>query len=292
MTHVQVFDRFFYPALFLAWSLVIIGMHADYRFLRRPPPGTGSGRIEPHRAIRQRRVIRATIEELNKALRTERNEVRRMHIAHNLGVAYYDMHSVATGEHFLDSSQRYFKKSTEDNPSIARFYYNLGRTYTASGDHVEAKTCYEKAVRVDPEHILAIHNLGLVNYFELHRPVVARKYFEDLLRINAELPVCNYVLGEIALDNGESRKALRFFMREVEVFDHLLRKPLGLPMPKTTLRYAAATSCLRAAVLFAERFDEVDNARKAFASYVRLETDYARRKKAIERMKRLGIIDR
>ena len=292
MIRAQALDRLFYPGLLFAWSLAMIGMHADYRFLRRPPPGMGSARIEPRRAIRERGIIRATIDELTKALDTERNETRRMHIAHNLGVAYYDMHSVASKEHFLDSSQRYFKRSIEDEPSIARFYYNLGRTHTARGRHKEAKTSYEKAVRIDPEHILAIHNLGLVNYFELHRPVIARKYFEKLLLINAELPVCNYVLGEIALDKGENRKALQLFMREVEIFDRLIRKPLGLPMAKTTLRYAAATSCLRAAVLFAERFDDVSNARKAFASYVRLETDYERRRKAIARMKRFGVIAR
>jgi protein O-mannosyl-transferase len=84
----------------------------------------------------------------------------------------------------------YFKASVAANPDFAEGYYNLGRlcqkTAQAKRDASlmdEAITCYRRTLQLNPSHVLAHNNLGLV-YFHQGKAAEARKEYETALRLD------------------------------------------------------------------------------------------------------------
>ncbi|MBD3319536.1 MAG: tetratricopeptide repeat protein [Chitinivibrionales bacterium] len=280
-------DRFFYPVLAAVWIASMLMLHSNFSYRRKPLPSVDL-ELPKNRGVQKTAIVRSSINELKSALSTENDPQDQLHILHNLGIAYYDMHSLQQGRSMLDSAVYYFMKSVEGGPEIARFYYNLGRTYTTLCNHRKARTCYEKALQIKPDHILALHNLGLVYYFEFNNPGQSNKYLQKLLKIDRDLPICNYVLGEIYLDKKEYKRALAYFINEVQTYQKLTRRKFSLPIAKKNLQYAAATAYLRMTEIFAEKIKNRQNAAAAFASYLALENNIQRKSKSLQRMKKYG----
>jgi tetratricopeptide (TPR) repeat protein len=281
-------DRYFYPAVLAAWVLGMCILYIRYSFSSAPQTSIDLRNFDT--VLHQKQIIMGSILELQKALTKEQDPVQRMHIYHNIGIAWYDLHSVDREKGPLDTAIRYFEKSIESNPPIARFYYNLGRAYTTAGDHAHAEAWYEKTLTVNPDHILALHNLGLLNYFEKHDRPRAREYLLRLLAVRNELPICNYVLGEIAMEDDSAQNARRYYEQEIAIFEKLRLRPLGLPMSSDVLRYAAAMSHRQLMLLHSTRFADQAKAQEHFHQYLSLETDPARRQETIDLMKRYWVV--
>lgn len=281
-------DRFFYPVLMIIWTGVMLVMHHDYSYLRRPFQSLDLKK-GINRALQKKQIITSSIDELRLAYKTEKDPIQKLHILHNIGVAYYDMNVLTKNRALLDSAAFYFKRSLTNEPQIARFYYNLGRTYTTIGKHIDAREYYEKAIAIKPDHILALHNLGLVYYFELKRPDKSEQYLKKLLQFDRDLPICNYVLGEIYLDKKDYNQALTFYTDEVNTFRRITQKQFDLPIARKNMQYATATAYLRMATIFATKIKHMKNAQLAYLSYLALETDMNRKKRTIPKMQSYGL---
>ncbi len=66
------------------------------------------------------------------------------------------------------------------NPSFAEPYYNVGRVYQQRDEMAAAATLYQKALALDPNHVLAHNNLGLL-YFHQGKPDQAKREYEKVL---------------------------------------------------------------------------------------------------------------
>jgi len=281
-------DRYFYPAVLAAWVLGMCILYIRYSFSSEPQSSIDLRDFDT--VLHQKRMIMGSILELQGALTKEHDPEQRMHIHHNIGIAWYDLHSADRQSASLDTAIRYFEKSIESSPPIARFYYNLGRAYTTAGDHRRAEQWYERTLAINPDHILALHNLGLLNYFEKHDRPRAREYLLRLLAVRSELPICNYVLGEIAMEDDSARNACRYYEQEIDLFEKFRMRPPGLPMSPDVLRYAAAMSHRQLMMLYSTRFADQAKAQEHFHRYLSLETDPARRRQSIEQMKHYWVV--
>jgi tetratricopeptide (TPR) repeat protein len=282
-------DIFFYPALFAVWALFVTVQHYHTSNFGTPLPSVASGE-QMNQAFYQQKVIDKSIGELQQSLGEEKKGDERGHIQHNLGTAYYDQYRATQRPDYLDSARDYYQRSIATLPNVARFYYNLGRVFTEQRDHLRAKANYEHALKLEPNHVLALHNLALLNFYELGDRATARTLLEKALAIRADLPICNYVLGEIALQENDFNKALAYFRRETELFALRMSAGRNVPVSESATHFAAARAYLQLAVLYSTKFIDVNYAQANLHAYLRLEEDPAKRNSAIEELKKYWVM--
>ncbi|MDD5675449.1 MAG: tetratricopeptide repeat protein [Chitinivibrionales bacterium] len=279
-------DRLFYPAIFLVWVLLLWVIYHNYPYMQ-PSVVSSETSAAPLRGLQ---IIQKSIGELKNALLTEKNSTQLMHVNHNLGIEYYDLYKLTNNIRHLDSARIFFTTSLQSSPPIARFYYNMGRTYTEYRDHGRAKSFYEKALSYDPNHILALHNLALLNYFELHRLADAKSYMLRVLAINPNLPVSNFILGEISTDEKDFTNARMFYERELYIDTTNMVRLRQLPISESSIGYSVGMSHLRLAMLFSTRFIDRDRAQSNLYAYLRMEPDSANRANAIAELKKYWVM--
>jgi tetratricopeptide (TPR) repeat protein len=282
-------DVWFYPLVLAAWGTFLLVRHANYEYFGTPRESVPFTRIDGG-GLADTRVAHESIRELHESFASENDEVERGHIHHNIGTVYYDLYKQSNQGHVLDSARVYFERSLERVTTVARLHYNLGRVHTELRNHGPAKACYEQALRLDPDHILALHNLGLLNHFELGRSEVAAGYLRRALAIRPHMPIANFVLGDIALTEGEYRTAATHFTREIETCHRYRQSPMGLPVSAGTTTYALAMSHRRLAVLFSTKLINKGLAQRHLHAYLRLEQNPQKRKKIMREMKRHWVV--
>ncbi len=282
-------DIVFYPLALAMWAAFILMRHMHYSYYDSPLPSV-QARMQISDALYKGKAIDSNIEELRKSLEEETETTERGHIEHNLGTAFYDQYKSTQAPALLDSAQAFYEKSIETLSSVPRFYYNLGRVYTERRDHLNARKYYERTLSLDPQHVLALHNLALLNFYELGNAQAARELLEKALSIRADLPICNYVLGEIALRENQVRKAHDHFRQEVNSFALYSGGEKRVPVSASAMRFAAAKSHLELAILYSTKLVDAKQAQANFHAYLRLEPDKQRRDAAIAEMKKYWVL--
>jgi protein O-mannosyl-transferase len=104
--------------------------------------------------------------------------------------------------HDADKAIAFFTASVTSNPDFAEGYYNLGRLEQklaqARGDASLAEAalaCYKRVLELNPTHVLAHNNLGLL-YFHAGKTDAARKEYETALRLD---PACRPAAANLKL---------------------------------------------------------------------------------------------
>ncbi|MBD3392147.1 MAG: tetratricopeptide repeat protein, partial [Chitinivibrionales bacterium] len=240
-------DIVFYPLICAAWGIFMVARYAGYTYFASPLPAVKTA-MQVNQAFYKTKMLDKSIEELQASLETEEQPGERGHIEHNIGTAYYDRYKATKDRTLLDSAQQYYERSIETLPTVARFYYNLGRIFTERRRHPTAKTHYERSLELNPKHVLALHNLALLNFYELGDRKTAKVLLERALAIRHDLPICNYVLGEIALQQGQYEKALNHFRTEVNYFAMHSSGKQSVPVSGSAMRFAASKSHLELAI--------------------------------------------
>lgn len=284
-------DLLFYPALFVLWVAFMLARYSGHMYFAQPLRSVAFGDGSPGALTRTTQALNASIDELRLSLAEESGSQDRMHIQHNLGIAYYDLYkSGGQQRDMLDSARIYLTQSIATNPKIGRFYYNLGRLFTEYGDHDRAGYYYGRAIEVDPKHVLALHNLGLLTYFEQHKPEQARNYLLRALKQEGMLPMCNYVLGEIALEMKDYKEARYRFENEIAITERLQGSPGTLPTSVSSLNYALSMSHAQLAMLFSTKFVDQKLAQRHYHAYLNLEQDPKRKEEMTARMQKFWVI--
>jgi tetratricopeptide (TPR) repeat protein len=281
-------DSYFFPLVFAVWGIFMLIRHGQYCFFDTPLPSAGEA-VNLSEITQDQGTIDLNIEELNHDLEKEASIVEKGHILHNIGTAYYDQYRRTSIPQLLDSSQAYYERSIRTIDTVGRFYYNLGRVFTERHDHLNAKKQYEQALKVSPDHVLALHNLALLNYFEFGDGVTAAVLLKRALSIRSDLPICNYILGEIAVQAGEHENALRYFEAEISSFENTSAKK-GIPASVSAVRYAV-TRCHRSlAFMYSASFPNTEKAQLHFHAYLRMETNAEERNAVTAEMKKFWIM--
>lgn len=273
----------FFVLCFVIWAQVIFLMHGGYAYFSTPIKSYIKN-VSINEVFSRENAIMNTMKELYISLLQKKEQpVERGHILHNIGSSYYDLHKIIKGDPLLDSSEHYYLQSIRIISNNARFYYNLGRLYTEYRKHDAAKQYYEKAVGVKPDHILALHNLALLNYFELNNKEVAKTLLGRVLSIQAKSPVCNYVLGEIFEKENDYDKAVYYYNKEIETFYSFIKSKTNIPVSNYTLKLALMKSHYRLAFLYSTKERDKERAKKNLDAYLHFEQDEKEKKNTINK---------
>jgi tetratricopeptide (TPR) repeat protein len=282
-------DRWFFLTTFALWALVVGLTNLGFEYYGRPLPSAGIFQLEGQ--VQARETIVQNIGDLYASLAKVEGQTERGHVMHNLGTAYYDYYKSTGDRSVLDSVQRYYLESVKRVPDNARFYYNLGRVYTELRDHEKARLYYERTVTLDSTHILAMHNLALLYYFELHEEAPAQNLLARALSIKPDLPICNYVLGEIAVQSKHYEAAIGYYRNEVAIFARNQSDKSPVPVSGQAMRFAAAKSYYQLAILYSTAYQNPQAAQANFSAYLDLESDDNARKTAMAQMRKYWVLN-
>ena len=258
-------------------------MHGGYAYFSTPIKSAVE-KVSVSEIFNQQNALMNTLKELYLSLlQKDVKPEERGHILHNIGSAYYDLHKIIPQNPLLDSSENYYLQSIEIISNNARFYYNLGRLYTEYRKHDAAKQNYEKALGVKPDHILALHNLALLNYFELNNKEVAKALLGRVLSIQPISPVCNYVLGEIFEKENDIDKAIFHYNKEIETFYSFIRSKTNIPLSNYTLKLSLMKSHYQLFLLYSTKRRNKEGAKKNLDAYLIIEKNEEERKRVMKK---------
>ena len=280
--HILKNEFVFFTLCFIIWAQVIFLIHGGHVYLGTPISSILKN-VNITKEFNQEKVIVNTINELYSSLKKEERPIEKGHILHNMGSSYYDLNKIIRRNDLLDSSEYYYKQSINvisDNP---RFYYNLGFLYTGNRNHTAAKHNYEKTIELKPDHVLALHNLALLNYYELGNREKAKDLLEKVLSIQPNSPACHYTLGAIFEEDGTYSNAIHHYNKEIETCYNFINSKTSLPVSKQTLKYALLKSHHRLALLYSTVAKNKELAKRNFDAYLRLEQNENEKKTVINK---------
>ena len=108
-------------------------------------------------------------------------------------------------ENFKEAINVYMNALKYNDKESFEIYYNLGIAYTMLNDFQNAKSCYEKAAKINALNYKGYYNLGLISmlYDDLDE---AEKYFIEGIKGEKERAI-NYLDRAINLDSSFAEKA-------------------------------------------------------------------------------------
>ena len=238
-----------------------------------------------------RNIPRSTAERLNKAL-----PFPGVAGTYEFGRNYLSLGSVFFQRGYLDQAEAQFRLALSDNPSSAEAHYGLGSVYlkqektsaardsferavkltasypdtlpnawnnlglldTREGRTDEAIGCFQKALRLSPDHLIALENLGNA-YRLMKRWEEAQRTLERALAVRPQDPEANYSLGMVFAQTDETGRAYEYLQRALHfrpTYPEALNN-LGVLYLRTGRRDEAVASfeeCIRVAPGFDQSY--------------------------------------
>ncbi len=132
--------------------------------------------------------------------------------AYGLGSAYLNLQKTAEAR---ENFERAIKLSASYPDTLANAWNNLGLLDTQEGHAGEAVRCFQEAVRLSPDHLIALNNLGNA-YRLLKNWDEARKAFEHALEVNPADAEANYGLGMVFAQADDAVRAYEYLQRALK----------------------------------------------------------------------------
>ena len=174
---------------------------------------------------------------------------------YGLGSAYLNLKRTAEAR---ASFERATKLRANYPDTVANAWNNLGLIATQEGRTDEAVRCFQEAVRLSPDHLIALNNLG--NGYRLQKNWdAARKTFERALKVSPTDADANYGLGMIfaqADDTAHAYEYLQNALKHRPDYPEALNN-LGILYLRTGRRDEAVASfenCIRVAPAFDQAY--------------------------------------
>jgi tetratricopeptide (TPR) repeat protein/peroxiredoxin len=175
--------------------------------------------------------------------------------AYGLGSAYLSRQKTAEAQ---ESFERATKLRASYPDTLANAWNNLGLLATRQSQTEEAIRCFKQALRLRPDHLIALNNLG--NAYRLQKSWdEARKTFERALEVNGGDPEANYGLGMVFAQADDTAQAYEYLQRALKfrpVYPEALNN-LGILYLRTQRRDEAIASfeeCIRLAPAFDQSY--------------------------------------
>tara|TARA_B100001287_G_scaffold209542_1_gene178420 strand:- start:93 stop:1397 length:1305 start_codon:yes stop_codon:yes gene_type:complete len=102
------------------------------------------------------------------------------------------------------------------DPNHINTLNNLGELYRVIGKFNNAKNCYEKAIKINPNFASAYNNLGLIFLKNKDKPK-AIDLFNKAIEIDPNLANANYNLGIIYKELGNYEKAKNLYNKVIKI---------------------------------------------------------------------------
>jgi len=174
---------------------------------------------------------------------------------YGLGSAYLNLERTAEAR---ASFERATKLLASYPDTLANSWNNLGLLATREGRTDEAVRCFQESVRLSPDHLIALTNLG--NAYRLQKNWnEARKAFERALTVSPSDPEANYDLAMVFAQADDTAQAYEYLQRALKsraAYPEALNN-LGILYLRTQRRddaVAAFEECMRAAPAFDQSY--------------------------------------
>ena len=174
---------------------------------------------------------------------------------YGLGSACLNLQKIAEAR---ESFERATKLQASYPDTLANAWNNLGLLAARENNTDEAIRCFQEALRVSPDHLIALNNLG--NAYRLQRSWdAARKTFDHALQVSPGDPEANYGLGMVfaqADDTAHAYEYLRAALKFRPDYPEALNN-LGILYLRTQRRDEAVASfeeCIRVSPAFDQSY--------------------------------------
>ncbi len=174
---------------------------------------------------------------------------------YGLGSAYLNQQKTAEAR---ESFERAVKLRASYPDTLANAWNNLGLLATREGHTDEAVRCFQEAVRLSPDHLIALNNLG--NAYRLQKNwQAAGKTFERALAVSSDDAEANYGLAMVFAQADDADHAYQYLQKALQArpeYPEALNN-LGILYLRTQRRDEAVASfkeCIRVAPAFDQSY--------------------------------------
>jgi tetratricopeptide (TPR) repeat protein/peroxiredoxin len=144
---------------------------------------------------------------------------RALHDSPDSAEALYGLGSVYLNQQKAAEARASFERATKLHASypdtLANAWNNLGLLSAREGRTEEAIGYFDQALRLSPDHVVALENLGSA-YRQLKQWDDARKAFERALAVSPNDPEANYGLGMVFAQTDDTARALEHLQRALQ----------------------------------------------------------------------------
>lgn len=216
---------------------------------------------------------------------------------YGIGSVYLDQQKTAEAR---ESFERALKLHASYPDTLANSWNNLGLLAAREGRTGEAVGYFQEALKLSPDHIIALDNLGSA-YRQQKRWDEARKTYDRALEINPNDAEANYGLGMVFAQNDDTARAFDSLQKALKlrpVYPEALNN-LGILYLRTQRRDAAVASfeeCIRVAPAFDQSYLNLarvyaiegtpDNARAVLLDLLKQHPGHAQAQKMLEQLGR------
>lgn len=135
--------------------------------------------------------------------------INKAHLFNYLGLTELEMKDYVAALTHFDSAMSH-------NPAVSNYYVNAGRCHEALEQFDKAKTDYETALAINPDHHLAQHNLSVLNR-KYGSTEEAAQLLDDVIHKNPELPFPYAERAYHKMNNGALTEALADYNKAIEL---------------------------------------------------------------------------
>ncbi|MEP2667464.1 MAG: tetratricopeptide repeat protein [Cyclobacteriaceae bacterium] len=135
--------------------------------------------------------------------------MNKAHLFNYLGLTEFEMKDYAIALTHFDSA-------VSHNPEVSNYYVNAGRCHEALEQFDKAKADYQAALKINPDHQLAQHNLSVLNR-KYGTEEEAAKLLDDVIYKNPDLPFPYAERAYHEMNNGALTKALTDYNKAIEL---------------------------------------------------------------------------
>ena len=197
-----------------------------------------------------------------------------------------------------ESFERTVKLKTNYPKTLTNAWNNLGILAAREGKMPEAISDFQEALRLDPEHVVALDNLGAA-YRQLQNWDEARKTLERALKVKPDDPEANYSLGMVFAQNDDTERAYQFLRRHCSSAPITRKRSttLGILYLRTQRVDEAVASfeeCIRVAPAFSRCYMDLaqvyalegmpEKARTVLLQLLKQHPDHAQAQKALQQL--------
>ncbi len=118
------------------------------------------------------------------------------------------------------------KASVQTNPSLDG-YFELGNAYSRQGQITDARSAYEEALKINPNHTGTLSNLGVV-YYQTRDFDRATAMFDKVLAIDEKDAATHYLYGAALLQTKDYADAEQHLQRALEIQPDLPEAHFGM----------------------------------------------------------------
>jgi len=115
-----------------------------------------------------------------------------------------------------ETFERTVKLKTNYPKTLTNAWNNLGILSAREGKMPEAVSYFQEALRLDPDHLVALDNLGAA-YRQLQNWDEARQTLERALKVKPDDPEANYSLGMVFAQTGDSDRAYELLQKALQL---------------------------------------------------------------------------